>query len=146
MNQEDAIISHLLRGKSVVVVGPSNAGKTHWIHTALIPRLKGVGRSVAYNVNGSGIDNAADITVFDEAETLFDADHLQEKSHAKPPYYSEEYLARVKEWREVYVQHPEPSAYIISRNEGDVQYLVDNFKLSDWDGRDIKVFRFPLDD
>lgn len=138
----EAVIGNLLRGESIVLVGPSDAGKSHWVQNFLIPKIQEVGKSVQYSKDGFTPIEISDIAIFDEAEILFDATRLQEKYPDDRPYYSEKYLQQVADWHALYSSHREPSVYIISRKESDVQYLVDNFHTADWDNRELRVFRF----
>jgi hypothetical protein len=145
MSEESTIISEILKGNSVVVVGPTGSGKTYWVQNTLIPKLQELNKSVSYSKDGFSNPPKGDVTIFDESETLFDADRL-EKSHSDaPPYYSEKYLKQVHDWHKMCASHDEPSIYIISRQPEDVQFLVDNFYKSDWDNRNLKVFSFPFE-
>jgi len=140
MNQE-AIVSEILKGNSIVVVGPSGSGKTYWIQNILLPKLKAFGKNVFYSKNGFEDTKSADIIVFDEAETLADARVLEKKYPDESPYHSGEYLSQIRDWHKMYTNH-KASVYVISRKEGDIQYLVDHFNVSDWDGRKLRVFKF----
>jgi len=144
MEKEDAIIDDIQNNISVVIVGPSNSGKTYWVQNILIPKLKKLGKSVQYSKDGFSKTNSADIAIFDEAETLSDLTQLQRNHPEERPYYSEKYLKDVADWYNEYSNHVEPSVYVISRKEKDMQFLLDNFNKSDWDNRDLKVYRFPL--
>ncbi|MEI6296416.1 MAG: hypothetical protein WCO84_02085 [bacterium] len=141
---EDEIINEILRGNSVAIVGVSESGKTYWAQNSLLPRLKKLGKSVAYSDSGFNDVEISDVAVFDEVETLFDIKHLEIKYPEENPFYSEIYLKKVSDWYRMYTRHKEPTVYIISRREEDIQYLVDNFNKTDWDNRNLKVFRFPL--
>lgn len=131
--QSENFIGELMRGKSVAVVGPSNVWKSHWVKNVLIPKLEEAGKFVQYSKDGFTSIAVSDIAILDEAEALFDAVRLQEKYPDDCPYYSEKYLQQIADWY---------ALYVISRKEVDVQYMVDNFRTSDWDGRKLKVFRF----
>lgn len=136
------IIDQLIEGNSIAIIGPSDSGKTYWVKNTLIPQLECLGKSTSYSIDGFNPPKA-DISIFDEVETFFDAKMLEEKYPKENPYYTESYIQKVQIWHVVYAEHLEPSVYIISRRNGDVDFLVNNFKTTDWDNRNIKSFEFP---
>lgn len=145
MNEEDLIIEEIKKNNSIVIVGASDSGKTYWVQNTLIPKLREIGKLVAYSEDGFNNIAMLDVAIFDEAETLFDANELKIKYPEENPYYSEKYIEQVKNWFSMYSSHTEPSIYIISRRKNDIQFLLENFKKSDWDNRNLKLFSFPLE-
>lgn len=141
---DDEVASTLLGGTSVVVVGPSNSGKTHWARQVLMPMLLERGKRAFYFPDGSVSADSHDIAIFDEAETFFDREHLEQSHPEERPYYTREYEAQVREWHKNYARHEEASIYLITRNtEEDAEFLVRHMKVADWDSRPLRVFAFP---
>jgi hypothetical protein len=137
-------ISDLLKQeKSVVLVGPIDSGKSYWVEHELIQELE-KNKKVEYFKEARDIkETEADIFIFDEVETLFDRKFLEDRHPEENPYYLPSYLEKVKSWHENYKKLDKPSLYIITRNsEEEIDYLVQNFTRTDWDGREISVFGF----
>jgi len=144
MDTKAKIIKEIKRGASIVIVGPSNSGKTFWIKNYLLPEILKFGKKINYFEDGFSKNlPSLDISIFDEVETFFDATMLQNKNPEEKPYYTEKYIVNVKLWYELYKEHPEQSIYIISRQKSDIPFLIKNFNKTDWYNRDIKVFEFP---
>lgn len=133
----------LSQNKSIVLVGPTNSGKSYWVEHTLIPELE-KGKKIAYFKETTDIkETDADIYIFDEAETLFDKEFLEERHPEENPYYTPAYLEKVKSWHEMYKKFGKPSLYIITRNsEEELDHLVQNFTHTDWDNRGILTIRF----
>ncbi|MDP1718945.1 MAG: hypothetical protein Q8L24_00780 [bacterium] len=133
----------LLRNKSALLVGPSDSGKTYWVENELIPSLKQNHKVVLFKDAEAIQNKQGDIFIFDEAETLFDQSFLEELHPDKRPYYSIEYLDRVRGWYKLYAQFSGATLFVISRNNSaEVDNLVQNFKRADWDDRVIVTFKF----
>lgn len=137
------ITNILLKQKSVVLVGQTQAGKSHWVEHELIPNLE-KDKKVVYFKEATDIKpNNADIFIFDEAETLFDKEFLEEKHPEENPYYTLPYLEKVKSWHESYKKFDGPSLYVMTRNsEQDINNLVQNFTCADWDNREVLTIKF----
>jgi len=131
----------LVQPKSVVLVGETNSGKTHWIKNTLIPHLRSLGKQVEYLRDGNELTKQSpDIVICDEAETLFDKKYLQNN---KSDYYSPEYLKKVQDWQKNYSKLPAATLFAITRNQPEqIANLVANFKQADWDNRPVIVFEF----
>jgi len=132
----------LLQLKSVVLVGPTQSGKTHWIKNNLIPNLESMGKSVEYLKDGHEISkDLADIVICDEVETLFDKKYLQ---NGDENYYTEEYLNTVRnKWYKNYSTLPASTLFVITRNEpSHINNLFQNFRRADWDNREIEILKF----
>ncbi len=137
-------ISGLLsKGGCVVLVGLSNSGKTYWVEHKLVPYLEQNNKVVLFK-DGNAVQSAqGDIFIFDEAETLFDKSFLEDRHLDERPYYSPKYLEQVRAWHKLYTQFIGATLFIISRNTNEeIDYLVRNFKRTDWDNRDIIILEF----
>jgi ABC-type multidrug transport system ATPase subunit len=134
------ISNKLINHESVVLIGPSDAGKTYWAKNILIPYLESRGKKVCYLEDGDApLNESAEIVICDEVETLFDEAYFQSKS--TEPYYSKEYLEKVHRWHKKHSALPNGTLFIITRNYVDqVENLFKNFHKADWDGRTISVF------
>jgi|SRR3989344_136572 len=136
------ISKNLARHKSIVLVGPTDSGKTYWVKNTLIPHLESAGRKVEYLSDGSSLpEGSPEIVICDEVETLFDQDYL--RGDNPEDYYTKEYLDKVKAWYGHYAQLPSATLFVITRNEpGQIENLIQNFHQADWDGREVTVLKF----
>jgi hypothetical protein len=136
------IAEKLINHNSVVLVGPTDLGKTRWVKTALIPYLRSLGKDPQYLEDGDApLGKVSDIAICDEVETLFDELFLQGGSSEK--YYDQKYLKRVRSWYAKYAILPEGALYIVTRNTHDqIENLVKNFHNTDWDKRQVYVAEF----
>lgn len=132
----------LSQHKSAVLVGATDSGKTYWIQHTLIPYLEFSGKKVEYLKHGSELPKGSpDIVICDEVETLSDKDYLQGEN--TEDYYTEEYLNKVRGWYKNYSQMPASTLFVITRNKPhQVENLIQNFKKSDWDNREVVVIKF----
>ena len=132
----------LARNKSVVLVGPSDSGKTYWLKNVFIPQIKSVGMRAKYLENsGAPYKKSSGIVICDEVETLFDERYLQ-RGHKKP-YYEAKYLEKVGKWFKRYSTLPPSTLFVITRNTKDqVKNLMSNFHRADWDNRQITILEF----
>lgn len=137
------ITSSFLNNKSIVLVGMSGSGKTYWVKNELIPALEQE-KNVVYFKDGDAVNNTeGDIFIFDEVETLFDREFLEKRHPDENPYYMETYLNKINLWQEKYKKFDKPCLYVITRNEyQEIQNLVQNFKHTDWDNREIETICF----
>jgi hypothetical protein len=125
-------IVEALQSRSVVLVGPSDSGKTYWLQHSFIPYLESQGMTVAYLKDGdAAFSGSPDVVVCDEAETMFD-----EPATGK-------YLDKVRRWFAKYSLLPQRTVFVISRNTPkQIKNLIDNMHRADWDDRDIQVLEF----
>lgn len=138
---EEKVVKLLKQGKSVAIVGASDSGKTYFVCNKLIPRLKAGGLKVLYFAEGDLIkEGESDVVVFDEVETLFDQERIENK---EGKLYDQDYLEKVKDWGDKYKTFSSPAVFVISRNEEDIEYLSKN--LENLAGRDCVVFPFRKD-
>lgn len=140
-NLEQTIIDEL-RFRSIILVGPTDSGKTYWVQNTLIPFLESSGQKVEYLKDGDqSLAGTPDVVVCDEVETLFDEEYLQ--GETPEPYYTNEYLTKVRRWFANYSLLPQKTIFIVTRNESDqIKNLVDNMHQADWDNRDVTVLKF----
>lgn len=142
MNSLAQNIADELRFRSVILVGPTDSGKTHWVQSNLIPYLESAGQHVAYLKDGDqALVGVPDVVVCDEAEVLFDEKYLQDDN--PEPYYSDEYMQKVHRWFVNYSLLPRKTIFVVTRNQPDqIKNLVDNMHQADWDNRDVTVLKF----
>jgi len=123
---ESKIIKILKQDKSVVLIGPSDSGKTFFVKNKLIPKLEMEGYRVVYFEDGNCIEEKdCDFVFFDEAETLIDQKIIENK---ESQLYSEKYLQKVQNWTNKYSVFTQPAVFIISRDKEDIEFLLDNLK------------------
>jgi len=141
----EKIYKELLSRKSVLVIGCTDSGKTHYALNELIPFLKVKKLNVIYFPNCNNllnIPNNVDVAIIDEVETLADRDFLERQHPNDRPYYSAEYLEKVKNWHRILKNIQTPSVFVLTRNEKEeIKYLIDNIKTMDW-GTAVKCFVF----
>lgn len=141
----EKIYKEILSRKSVLMIGRTNSGKTHYALNELIPFLKMKKLNTLYFSNCNdllNIPNNADVAIIDEAETLVDKDFLEQQYPNNRPYYSVEYLEKVKSWHSKLKTIKVPSVFILTRNGKDeIEYLIENIKTMDW-GTAVKCFVF----
>lgn len=142
MNNLAEKIRSELRFRSVILVGPTDSGKTYWIQNTLIPYLESQGKKVEYLRDGDeGAASTSDIVICDEVEVLFDEKYLQGGS--SEPYYSDNYLNKVHRWFSNYSLLPRQTVFVVTRNKPDqIKNLIDNMRQADWDNRDVLVLEF----
>ena len=141
-----AIQKSLLSRKSILLIGPTDSGKTWYAEKELIPFIKGLGLEVGYFENpdefiNSGSDIASlDVCVFDEVETFIDKDFLTGKYGEG--YYSPEYVRKATSWIRALSSVKIPSIFIVSRNSRDeINHLMKKAKTTDW-GKDMVCLEF----
>ncbi len=135
-------ISDRLNIGSAILIGPTDVGKTFWVKKYLIEHLRLSDKSVDYFEESDHVTKSkAKVVIIDEVETLFDHKELQGSS--PKPYYSKKYLKKIKEWFIKYRQLKQPCLYIITRNnKKEIDHIYKNMHHTDWDGRQIKVYKF----
>lgn len=139
----EEIYNQLIVGANVLLVGPTDSGKTYYIQNTLIPFLGKNGKAVGYFKDGNEIDYSQekDFYVFDEVEILSDKNLLEQLHPEEKPYYSDEYLKTVSEWQTKYSQCAKPSLFILTRNDSQtVNFLKDNYVRLEWNQKPVGVF------
>lgn len=142
MNNLAEKISSEIHSRSVILVGPTDSGKTYWIQNTLIPYLESQGKKVEYLRDGDeGVASTPDIVICDEVEVLFDEKYL--RGDSSEPYYSDNYLNKVRYWFSNYSLFPQQTVFVVTRNKPDqIKNLIDNMHQADWDNRDVLVLEF----
>ena len=141
----EKIYKELLSHNNVLIIGQTDSGKTHYVLNELIPFLRMKKLNIIYfsGCNDSlNIPNNTDVAIIDEVETLMDKDFLEQQYPDNKPYYSAEYLEKVKSWHNKLKNIKIPSVFILTRNgKKEIKYLVENVKIMDW-GTVVKCFDF----
>lgn len=139
------IYKELLSRNSVLLIGRADRGKTYYALNELIPFLNNKKLNTAYFANCDGLLSVPDNTdaiVVDETETLTDKDFLEQKHPKDKPYYSSEYLEKVKSWHNKLKLIKKPAVFILTRSgKEETKYLIDNVKTTDW-GTPVKCLVF----
>lgn len=147
-NLTENIYQEIATGRNVLLVGPTDNGKTWYVKNTLIPFLLKKKTKVIYFSNPDFIqvsNNRADFFVVDEVETLFDQDFLEAHSTNPGPYYSEEYISKVKIWHNKLKNLIRPSVLVLTRNkQEEIDNIVDNLTVTDW-GTKVRCFAFYKD-
>lgn len=141
----EKIYKELLLCNSVLLIGLADRGKTYYALNELLPFLNKKGLDAAYfqNCNDfSKVPENTDVVIVDEVETFLDKDFLEQQYPDEKPYYSAEYLEKVKIWHNRLKIIKIPSVFILTRNkEEEIKYLVNNIKTTDW-GVNVKCLIF----
>jgi len=141
----DDIYRAISGGSNVLLVGPTDSGKTTYVKNDLIPFLQKNHFNPAYFANIDDFNeskNTADIFIIDEIETLIDQDYLENHSNSPKPYYSEKYLEKVKNWHDKLKKITVPSIFILTRNSEDqIENIINNLRVTDW-GAKVECFAF----
>lgn len=135
----------LQQNKNVVLVGPSDSGKTWFVQHTLIPYLKKQGSNIIYYKNCDVlVDNnkTADFVIVDEVELLQDYDFLQKLHPKDTPYYASEYLVKVNKWQEKLTTLTIPGLFIVSRERGVIPYVLEHVHTLEWNNSPCKVIEF----
>lgn len=138
------ISSLLQQNKNVLLVGPSDSGKTWFVEHTLMPLFKKQGKVVLFYRNCDVLekDITADFVIVDEVELLQDHDFLQKLHPEDTPYYTSEYLAKVKKWQEKLNTLTVPGLFIVSREKGVIPYVLDNAHTLEWNNYPCEVIEF----
>ena len=145
MNISEFDIYNILQeGKSVLLVGPTESGKTWFICNKLIPFIKSKNETVLY-IDGHIDDkkyNKADYVIVDEFETLLDKDYLQELHPEEKPYYEKEYISSINEWHRSLADISTSILFVLTRNEKkEIANIIQNIDKTDW-GKKIVTFEY----
>lgn len=144
------IYSYLNNQKNVLLIGPTDSGKTWYVKNTLIPFLQSKNLEVVYfsdpDFSLDSIPNKDSVVIVDEIEIFFDQDFLTSRSIEDKPYYSAEYLAKVKNWHKNLAKLTNPSLFVLTRNDDkEISNIVRNLKTTDW-GAEVKCLVFTKKD
>ena len=131
----EKIYDALSNQKNVFLVGPTDSGKTRYVENELIPFLEGKKLQAVYFKDSDHVSDVAKeiIIIVDEVETLLDKSFLENQHKEELPYYSPEYLEKVRKWHDKLRDLSAPGVFIITRNDKvAIDYLVNNVKTTDW--------------
>lgn len=146
MALKDQLYDALALGRSVMLVGTADAGKSWFMEHELLPFLRGKGLSVSYFSDCtklSGFEGGADATVIEEVEVLEDKDVLEKNHPDERPYYTDEYFKKVRGWFEELARMKMPCVYVVTRNDRrDIDNFVKTVTKADWDGREVLALEF----
>lgn len=138
------IAETLKDGVSVLLVAPTDSGKTWFVKNELIPEMKKEGLAVGYLENPDAeMTSCCDFWVIDEVEILGDREFLEKLHPEEVPFYEEKYLEEVKRWHGKMKEIKKPCVYVLTRNdEKAVENLMREDLKTEWDRREVKVVRF----
>jgi len=145
----EKITENLKSGRSVIIVGQTDEGKSWFVDHKLLPALRNLGWRVCYYPEGNivpGISEECDIAIFDEVESFLDQEFLENLYPEERPYYPDYYIERVKGWFGKMKNYLCPCIYIVTRNgEDEIGYFAKNIQAIDFDDRPIEVLVFRRD-
>lgn len=128
-----------------LIVGKKDSGKTYFVLNTLIPFLKNKNINSIYfeecMMTDFFIPTSDDVAIFDEFETFFDKDFLENKYNDQN-YYKDSYITKVKNLFNTIGGIDIPKILILTRNlDDEIENILNNMKKIDW-GDEIKVFNF----
>jgi len=161
-NLLDDIRSSIFLNKHILLVGPYNEEKKHFITKKLVPEIDGWGAKAYYFEHGdhlhllgpapfSNFFEAFDDTekrktfVINDTEIFFDKYYLEYKYSEKIPYYDKDLVNKIMNWHKLYseISNYGTTVHIVERKEEDeIEYLVKNLKKTEWNQKEAIVFRF----
>ncbi|MBP8016444.1 GNAT family N-acetyltransferase [Candidatus Gracilibacteria bacterium] len=114
------IYINLLKGHNILLAGKTDSGKTWFVKNILISYLQNNGIKTKYfegcdKIITNNLNNK--VTIVDEVEIFEDQKLLEKLYPEERPYYSKEYLKRVKKWYSNLSKIKTQSIYIVTRNE-----------------------------
>jgi len=138
----------LQQNKNVLLVGPSDSGKTWFVEHTLMPLFKKQGKVVAFYRNCDVLENniTADFVIVDEVELLQDYDFLQKLHPEDTPYYTSEYLALVAKWQKKLTTLTIPGLFIVSRERVAIPYVLEKVHTLEWNNSPCKVIEFTREE
>lgn len=136
----------LARGRSVLLVGATDAGKSYFATKVLLPMLQAQSVRAAYVTGPNRLHfvRNADIVLIDEVELAADAP-IQERLYPEdaPAQWSRNYRRRVQGWMRAMARVRVPCVYIVTRNTpAERQWIATHIRRAEWDGRTVSVVRF----
>ena len=146
MDTKERILGSLKEGRSLFLVGFGDSGKTWFAINELVPFLQKKGLDVTYFSDCDHLLGSATVgnaVVVDEVEVLQDRAYLESTHPDERPYYSDDYVVKVKSWFDKLRNVQQPCVYIVTRNSTeDVKNFMEMIKKTDWDSRTIETVEF----
>lgn len=128
----------------MILVGPTEAGKTWFIENKLKPLLKANSKSFEY-IDGypdNHLTKETDIVIVDEFETFLDRVFLECRHVDEVPYYADQYVADNLDWHRRLAEIKQPAVYILTRNEQEeVDNIINTLDETDW-AQPVTVFKY----
>ena len=142
------ILSILRSGRNVILVGPSDSGKTWFAQNELIPFLKNNGIKTLYfeNCNRLSAETTkdADLVVVDEVEMLQDLNFLETIHPKEKPYFSPQYVYQTKKWFDNLNSISQLGVFIVTREKEVLQNFIQNVRTLDWNAKAAGVIEFVV--
>ncbi|MEK7136225.1 MAG: hypothetical protein AAB821_01400 [Patescibacteria group bacterium] len=135
---EKKIIREIEIGNNVILVGPADAGKTYFVENCLIPKLRKMSIPFIFFFNCEEVDSnkKTGVLIIDEVEILFDQDFLQKLHPDELPYYSDDYLKKVKGWHKKLSKLDGMVLGVVTRNKREeIDNIVQNLKYLEWNNK-----------
>ena len=142
---EQLILQKILEGRNVFIVGSTDSGKSYFIKNKVIPLLEHNNIKVSYfkDCESLKLDKQCDVYIVDEVEILFDKIFLENKYPKESPYFTKNYLEKVKKWHKKLSRINKPVICVVTRNtEDEIDYLSKNYKSLEWNNLPVDVIRF----
>ena len=146
MELKEKIFNLLSNKKSLFLIGPTDSGKSYFIKNELLPFLQSKNFAVCYFSNCEQIPDSkiiGDGVIIDEMETFQDKDFLETIHINEKPYYTDQYLAKVKSWFDKLQNVQLPAVYVITRNSPvEIQNFIKTVKKTEWNNKDVECVEF----
>lgn len=112
----------------------------------LIPLLNKGGKKALYFENCDQLSveatKSADVIVVDEVEVLQDLSFLETIHSKEKPYFSLQYVTKVKKWLRNLEYVQQPGVFIVTREKEAMQNFIQNVRTLDWNGKDAETIEF----
>lgn len=140
------ILGTLSSGRSVFLVGPTDSGKTWFVQNELVPFLEKQSVRVRYFADCDKLPKKGEVNVevfiVDEVEIIQDTPFLEEIYTEQKPYFSPEYIAKVRQWFSALNRIQKPGVFVVTREKEVIENFVNNIKTLDWNGKNAEVIEF----
>lgn len=146
MDLKNKIFNLLNNKKSLFLIGPTDSGKSYFVKNELLPFLQSKNLSVCYFSDCEQLPDLeiiGDAVIIDEMETFQDKDFLEAIHSNEKPYYTDEYLNKVKKWFDKLQNVQLPAIYIITRNsQVEIQNFIKTVKKTEWNNKEVECVEF----
>jgi hypothetical protein len=142
---EQEILQRVLDGRNIIIIGETNSGKSYFVKNEIIPLLEKNNFKVSYSEDCESlkINSRCDVFIVDEVEILFDKEFLENMYPEKMPYYTDNYLKKVKSWLNKLSKITKPIICTITRNgKTEIDYVYENYKSLEWNNLPVDVVKF----